>query len=269
MAHFNKGGAGPDPFGKNAFLRSTQDVKWEPYTLAASTVALETVNGVANQKVLQSGEILAKITSGPEIGKVGPFQRGSGAAGSAAVNEVQTLTRTATGGTVTLAFNGSAVSATVPSTAGGFTNAAVQAALEGLSTINPGDVVVAGGAGGPLTVTFQGALAGANQPLIVVDNTLATGGTVTNAETTPGAAAGVWAGAPTDGRGEVANIVGINGTFLPWQLLERDVEVAAAYECTAVQGWCFERDAAGVRGVLSNSTADAMRGTKGLDVHFK
>ena len=150
MASFTKGGAGPDPFGKNVFLRSTQDVKTESYTLAASTVALETVNGVANQKVLQSGEILAKITSGPETGKVGPFQAGA-----------------------------------------------------------------------------------------------------------------------TDGRQTLTNIVGINNTFLPWQLLERDVEVSAVYECTAVQGWCFERDAAGARIALTNTTADAMRGVKGLDVHFK
>lgn len=150
MASFTKGGAGPDPFGKNAYLRSTQDVKKESYTVAASTVALETVNGVANQKVLQSGEVMAKITSGPEAGKVGPFQAGV-----------------------------------------------------------------------------------------------------------------------TDGRQTAANIVGINDTFLPWQLLERDVEIAATYEATAVQGWCFERDAAGARIALTNTTADAMRGVKGLDVHFK
>lgn len=150
MASFTKGGAGPDPFGKNAYLRSTQDVKKESYTVAASTVALETVNGVADQKVLQSGEVMAKITSGPEAGKVGPFQAGA-----------------------------------------------------------------------------------------------------------------------LDGRQTAANIVGINDTFLPWQLLERDVEIACAYEATAVQGWCFERDAAGARIALTNATADAMRGVKGLDVHFK
>lgn len=151
MAHFTKGGGGPNPFGKNAYLRSTQDVKKESYTLASSTVPLEDVGdgtGVT-QKVLQSGEVLAKITSGVESGKVGPFMTGA-----------------------------------------------------------------------------------------------------------------------TDGRQTTANIVGINDTFLPWQLLERDVEVAATYEATAVQGWCFERDASGVRIPLSNATADAMRGTKGLDVRF-
>lgn len=149
MADFNKGGGARTPFGKNTYLRSTQDVKTESYTLSAASVPTETIDGTT-QKILQSGEILAKITSGPEAGKVGPFQAGV-----------------------------------------------------------------------------------------------------------------------TDGREAVANIVGINDTFLPWQLLERDVEVSAVYECTAVQGWCFERNAAGVRIPLANATADAMRGVKGLDVHFK
>ena len=149
MASFTKGGAASTPFGKNVFLRSTQDVKWESYTLSAASVPTETIDGFT-QKVLQSGEVLAKITSGPEAGKVGPFMAGA-----------------------------------------------------------------------------------------------------------------------TDGRQTVGNIVGLNGTFLPWQLLERDVEVAAAYECTAVQGWCFERNAGGARITLTNTTADAMRGTKGLDVMFK
>lgn len=80
---------------------------------------------------------------------------------------------------------------------------------------------------------------------------------------------GVFQALATDGRQLPAGIVGINDTWLPWQLMEHDNEVAATYECTAVQAWCFERDAAGLRVVLSNTTADAMRGTRGLDVHFK
>jgi hypothetical protein len=148
MASFTKGGAGPDPFGKNVYLRSTQDVKKESYTVAASTVALEVVNGVTDQKVLQSGEVMAKITSGGDAGKIGPFQA-----------------------------------------------------------------------------------------------------------------------SVTDGRQTLANIVGVNDTFLPWQLLERDVEVAVTYEATVVQGWCFERNAAGARITLTNTTIDAMRGVKGLEIH--
>ena len=148
MASFTKGGTARTPFGKNVYLRSTQDVKTESYTLAAATVPTETIDG-STQKVLQAGEVLAKITSGGDAGKVGPFQ------------------------------------------------------------------------------------------------TLA-----------------------TDGRQTLANIVGLNDTFLPWQLLERDVEVAAVYQATAVQGWCFERNAAGARIVLLDATADAMRSVKGMHINF-
>jgi len=149
MPSYTAGGTARAPFGKNVYLRSTQDVKYEHYTVAASTVTVETIDGVAGQKILQSGEVLAKITSGGESGKVGPFQAGV-----------------------------------------------------------------------------------------------------------------------ADGRQTLTNIVGLNDTFLPWQLMEHDVEVAAAYECTAVQAWCFERDAAGARVVLTNTTADGMRGGKSVDVHF-
>lgn len=150
MSSFVKGGSTSTPFGRNEFLRSTQDVKVESYTLAASTVPAQTIDGVANQKILQPGTVLAKITSTAEAGKVGPFSA-----------------------------------------------------------------------------------------------------------------------AATDGRQTVANIVGLNMTFLPWQLMERDVEVGAVYECTAVQAWCFELNISSVPIALTNTTADAMRGVKGLDIHFK
>jgi hypothetical protein len=51
----------------------------------------------------------------------------------------------------------------------------------------------------------------------------------------------------TDGRQTAANIVGINGTFLPWQLMEHDCEVANLYSGTVRQAWCYERDSGGVR----------------------
>lgn len=152
MPSFAKGGGARTPFGSNEYLRSTQDVKKESYTVAAATVPNETIDGTT-QKMLKPGETMAKITSGPDAGKVGPYST---------------------------------------------------------------DTV------------------------------------------------GV-----TDGRSTAANIVGLNDTWLPWQLLERDVEIGVSYECTAVQGWCTERDATGVRVALSNATADAMRGVKGLDIHFK
>ena len=62
------------PFGRNEFLRSTEDVKTESYTLAASLWPSVTINTVTGQKVAQPGTILAKATSGPEEGKVGPYQ---------------------------------------------------------------------------------------------------------------------------------------------------------------------------------------------------
>lgn len=98
-----------------------------------------------------------------------------------ATGEVQAITRTSTGGTVTFTFDGEET-ATVPATAAGLTAAAVQAALVALPNVAPGDVVVTGANGGPLAVTFGGAYVGEDVPELVVDNTSATGGTVTVAE---------------------------------------------------------------------------------------
>lgn len=159
MSSFVKGGSTRTPFGRNEFLRSTKEgqIQTESYTLAASTVPSRTIDGHAGQKIMQPGTVLAKITSGVEAGKVGPYQ-----------------------------------------------------------------------------AVASGAIA-----------------------------------APTDGRQTAANIVGLDLTFVPWQLIERDVEVSAVYDCVAVQGWCIELDTAGAEIVLTNATADAMRSTKGLDVKFK
>lgn len=149
MPSFTKGGGQRTPFGSNEYLRSTQDVKKESYTVAAATVPNETIDGVT-QKMLKPGEVMAKITSGADTGKVGPFMAGV-----------------------------------------------------------------------------------------------------------------------TDGRQTAANIVGVNDTWLPWQLMEHDNDIAVVYEATVVQAWCFERDAAGLRIALTNTTVDAMRGVKGLDIHAK
>ena len=150
MASFNKGPvpAAYTPFGKNEFLRSTQDVKYEHYTVAHETVPERTIDG-STQKILQPGTVMAKITSGDDIGKIGPFQAGV-----------------------------------------------------------------------------------------------------------------------TDGRQTLANIVGINGTFLPWQLLERDVEVAVAVEARVVQAWCIELDASGAEIALTNTTAAGLVAQKSLSILF-
>jgi len=159
MTTFVAGGSVNTPFGVNEFLRSTKDIKREHYMFAASTLPARTIDGVSGQKVLQRGVVLAKIMTGPEAGKVGPY----------------------------------------------------------------------------------------------------------STDTT-----GV-----TDGRSDPENIVGINETFLPWQLMERDVEVAAVYEASCVQAWVLEYTAAGgaTPQPLSNETADAMQrggaAGKGVDITWK
>lgn len=105
-----------------------------------------------------------------------------------ATNEVQTVTITGapTGGTFTLSFNGAETSALAHNVA----SADVQTALRALATIGSTGVTVTGIAGGPYTVTFTGALAAENVPLLVASSSL-TGGTaptVTVATTTSGAA---------------------------------------------------------------------------------
>jgi len=154
MSTFVKGGSVSTPFGRNEYLRSTQDVKVESYTVAAASVPARTIDGNAGQKILQPGTVMAKITSGGDAGKIGPYSS---------------------------------------------------------------DTV------------------------------------------------GV-----TDGRSVLTNIVGLNDTFLPWQLIERDVEIGVVYQATAVQAWCFMYTLAGaaVPVALDNTTADAMRGGKKLQINF-
>lgn len=154
MASFTKGGAVRTPFGKNEWRRSTKDVKFESYTLAASTITAQTIDGFAGQKVVQSGIVMAKITSGGDAGKVGPFQ-------------------------------------------------------------------------GQASTTI------------------------------------------TDGRQTLTNIVGICDTFLPYQTMDRDVEIAVAFEAAAVQAWCLEYANDGSLLVLTNTTAAAMVSQKSISIIFK
>lgn len=96
------------------------------------------------------------------------------------VNEVQTLTITATGGTYTLTYDGQ----TTAAIAWDANAAAIDAALEALSNIGAGDVTVAGA--GPYTITFTGALAQTDVSQLTVDATSLTGGTATLTTTTGG-----------------------------------------------------------------------------------
>ena len=75
-------------------------------------------------------------------------------------------------------------------------------------------------------------------------------------------------GGPTDGRELVANLVGISKDYFGAELNDRDVEAGILDHGHLVQAWCTERNAAGVRVPLSNTTADALRGKKNLQIQF-
>ncbi|SHL53050.1 hypothetical protein SAMN05443637_13513 [Pseudonocardia thermophila] len=92
---------------------------------------------------------------------------------SGGTDEIQTLEieGSPTGGSFTLTFDGE-TTASIPYNA----NAAdIQAALEALSNIHPGDVTVSGS--GPFTIEFGGFLANRNLPMIIADSSGLTGGT--------------------------------------------------------------------------------------------
>lgn len=104
----------------------------------------------------------------------------------AGANEVQTITGTGppSSGTFTLSFGGQ----TTAAIAWNASAATVQAALELLTNIGSGNVLGAGGAlpGTPVTITFQGALAATDVPLMTANNGSLGGGTYAVATTTAG-----------------------------------------------------------------------------------
>lgn len=131
--------------------------------------------------VMKSGIPLGKVTAS---GLYAPY--------AGVTSEVQTITLTGdpTGGTYTLTFSGQTTAA-IPYNA---TAAQVRTALEGLSNIDPGDVVTGGGAhpGTPVTVTFGGQFTGDNVAQMTASGTNLTGGdtpAVTVTTTTAGGAA--------------------------------------------------------------------------------
>ncbi len=249
------------PFGKNVYLRSTSDVKKESYMFAKAGIPSETISGDL-QKVLQPGTVIAKITSGVNANKYGVYQ-------TAGTVEVQTITKSGTwsGGTYTLTVMGQTTTALAYNATASAVQSAVRAAV--LAADANADTTAVTVTGGPLSttpivITFGGNM-GSNVTASTIDVTLVTGTTpgATVAETTPGAAGA------TDGRGTAANIVGVADTFLPWQLLYRDVEIAVTYEATVRQSWCFEYNAAGARVALSNTTRDAILALPNVALLFK
>lgn len=136
-----------------------------------------------------SGLPLGKITAS---GKYGPY--------GASPSEVQTLVIDATGGTYDITFDGDNTgNITYAGTAGD--SATMQAALETLPNISPGDVTVTQGAtvsnSTTFTLTFGGNYVGLNVPQISVTESLTGGaGTATPATVTAGGGA-VSSGAET------------------------------------------------------------------------
>ena len=90
MPHFAKSDTVRTPFGKNQYLRSTQDVKYESYTMSKLGAPASTIDG-DSIKIVQPGTVVAKITSTAESGKVGVFQAGAADGRQTAVNIVGVL----------------------------------------------------------------------------------------------------------------------------------------------------------------------------------
>lgn len=103
------------------------------------------------------------------------------------VNEVQTINLgAATAGTITITFDGE----TTGAIAFNATASAVQTALDALSNVDAGDIVVTGGPlPGTITLTFGGQYAGRDVAQVTVTPTGLTGGTVTVATSTAGGSA--------------------------------------------------------------------------------
>jgi hypothetical protein len=149
-------------------------------TNACRTITIDKATLVAETHYpdgyLKSGLPLGKITAS---GKYGPY--------GGRANEVQTINLgSATAGTITIGVEGE----TTAAIAYNATAAAVQTALELLSNVNPGEIVVTGGPlPGTITLTFGGRFAGTNVAAVTVTPTGLTGGTVTVATTTAGGSA--------------------------------------------------------------------------------
>ena len=252
MAHFDQGPNLAAAVGKNVYLRSTKNTEFETYMVARDTVPEVTLATGEIVKVLQPGTVMALITSGENEGKVGPYDAGlTGVFESAAVN-----VSTASGGTFTITVNGQTTAAIAYNASA----AQVLAALEALSNVEPGDFTVTK-ASTTFTITWQEA---GPQTDITANFASLTGGGSPAITITQGASDD---SLTADGRQTAANIVGINDTYLPTQLMRRDVEIGVLRHGTCVQDWCIEYDA-GAPVALTNTTADAMRGLRDLDLMF-
>lgn len=164
-------------------------------------VHYEAGNLLQPRNVLKSGLPLGKLNS---TGLYAPY--------SGPTSEVQSVTVTGapTGGTYTLTWSGQTTAA-IPFNA---TAAQVKAALEALSNINAGDVVVAGGPhpGTAMTVTFIGRFMGDDQPQMTATGSLTGGSSPAVAIATSTAGGGASA---SDGTEVFAGFLAFEAMFAP------------------------------------------------------
>lgn len=203
----------------NDYLASTKGFNARTYTVDASIVPTD---GDGN-KILPAGTVMAKITA---TDLIGPHEPNTA---NAAANEIQQFDLgAASAGTFTISFDGETTGAIAYNAVA----ATVKTALEALSNINPGDITVTGGAlpGTAVVITFGGQWAGKDIPAITIDGAATTGETITIATNTAGAPVSEGSDGATDGRQLLANIVGINDTWLTTELLDGNKEVAVMKE---------------------------------------
>jgi hypothetical protein len=162
------------------------------------------------------------------------------------VNEVQTVTISGgpTGGSFFLDFGG-AITPALPYNA---TASAVQTALQNLTPIGAGNVVVTGSAGGPYTVTFQGNLAATNVAQLTSSNDF-TGGTSPNVSvvTTTGGSSGSTLNITDDTTGQrdvrafTFDLVGTGGNHERFWCPTAEITAVAAikYDYQAPAGYQF------------------------------
>lgn len=177
--------------GSSAGAERTTHLVFNSMTMRWTREAEASVNGGILGQVL-SEQIT--LTAGPTDLAATPIDPDSVSifVGSAlSTNEVQTvtITGTPTGGTFTLTYDGQ----TTAGIAFNANAAAVQTALEAISTIGIGNVLVAGGPGPGTawTATFQGLFAGIDASTMTASSTGLTGGTTPTVAVTTTTPAGM------------------------------------------------------------------------------
>lgn len=201
----------------------------EHYSVKRGGITLDSTLVTADadgNKIVKGGTALGKVTA---TGKYGPYLQST--------NEVQQVSMggTVTSGSFTLTFDGVGPTAAIPWDA---TAAQVQSALEGLSNIASGDVVVTGGPlpGTAVDVEFVGRYTGTDVPQMTADGTNLGGTSPTVGVTTTTAGGAEPAGG--DGR-EVAQGILFAGDI---NLAGGDVICGLMLHGSVLQARCFRID---------------------------